>query len=145
MWWPGNFAFATDRPVGVVVEMTNSTPDRLCRSSASTGSSCNTSPTLTAWNQRQGAWPSRNGTRPNSFSLQPVRYLPRTTTRHNKSGETAARKAQYGRSKSQDMRECLPEPRYVGANYPLAPQHFLYFLPLPHGHGSLRPTFGRRL
>ena len=24
-----------------------------------------------------------------------------------------------------------------------APQHFLYFLPLPHGHGSLRPTFAR--
>ena len=24
----------------------------------------------------------------------------------------------------------------------LAPWHFLYFLPLPHGHGSLRPTFG---
>ena len=23
-----------------------------------------------------------------------------------------------------------------------APWHFLYFLPLPHGHGSLRPTFG---
>src|SRR5512134_2961640 len=22
-----------------------------------------------------------------------------------------------------------------------APWHFLYFLPLPHGHGSLRPTF----
>src|SRR5947207_1802881 len=22
------------------------------------------------------------------------------------------------------------------------PQHFLYFFPLPHGHGSLRPTFG---
>ena len=22
------------------------------------------------------------------------------------------------------------------------PQQFLYFLPLPHGHGSLRPTFG---
>ena len=21
------------------------------------------------------------------------------------------------------------------------PQHFLYFLPLPHGHGWLRPTF----
>jgi hypothetical protein len=21
------------------------------------------------------------------------------------------------------------------------PQHFLYFLPLPHVHGSLRPTF----
>src|ERR1700682_3218722 len=26
-----------------------------------------------------------------------------------------------------------------------APQHFLYFLPLPQGHGSLRPTsMGRR-
>jgi hypothetical protein len=24
----------------------------------------------------------------------------------------------------------------------LTPQHFLYFLPLPHGHGSFRPTFG---
>src|SRR5215218_2239069 len=23
-----------------------------------------------------------------------------------------------------------------------APWHFLYFLPLPHGHGSFRPTFG---
>ncbi len=23
-----------------------------------------------------------------------------------------------------------------------APQHFLYFLPLPHGHGSFLPTFG---
>jgi hypothetical protein len=22
-------------------------------------------------------------------------------------------------------------------------QHFLYFFPLPHGHGSLRPTFPR--
>ena len=22
------------------------------------------------------------------------------------------------------------------------PWHFLYFLPEPHGHGSLRPTFG---
>src|SRR5690242_21941479 len=27
-------------------------------------------------------------------------------------------------------------------NYAAAPWHFLYFLPLPHGHGSLRPTFG---
>jgi hypothetical protein len=24
----------------------------------------------------------------------------------------------------------------------VAPWHFLYFLPLPHGHGSLRPTAG---
>ena len=23
-----------------------------------------------------------------------------------------------------------------------APQHFLYFFPLPHGQGALRPTFG---
>ena len=23
-----------------------------------------------------------------------------------------------------------------------APQHFLYFLPLPHGHGSFLPVFG---
>src|SRR5271155_3898432 len=23
-----------------------------------------------------------------------------------------------------------------------APWHFLYFLPLPHGHGALRPSFG---
>jgi hypothetical protein len=28
------------------------------------------------------------------------------------------------------------------ANYAATPWHFLYFLPLPHGHGSLRPTFG---
>jgi hypothetical protein len=27
-----------------------------------------------------------------------------------------------------------------GHDYP--PQHFLYFFPLPHGHGSLRPIFG---
>ena len=31
--------------------------------------------------------------------------------------------------------------RIAGRCY-FAPQHFLYFLPLPHGHGSLRPTFG---
>ena len=24
---------------------------------------------------------------------------------------------------------------------PATPQHFLNFLPLPHGHGSFRPTF----
>lgn len=27
----------------------------------------------------------------------------------------------------------------------LRPQHFLYFLPDPHGHGSLRPTFPKEL
>src|SRR5207247_2405718 len=26
--------------------------------------------------------------------------------------------------------------------YATLPQQFLYFFPLPHGHGSLRPTFG---
>src|SRR6266702_5725268 len=26
--------------------------------------------------------------------------------------------------------------------YAILPWHCLYFLPLPHGHGSLRPTFG---
>jgi hypothetical protein len=27
---------------------------------------------------------------------------------------------------------------------PLTPQHFLYFLPDPHGNGSLRPIFTDR-
>lgn len=27
----------------------------------------------------------------------------------------------------------------------LRPQHFLYFLPYPHGHGSLRPAFPKEL
>src|SRR4051794_23987696 len=30
--------------------------------------------------------------------------------------------------------------RVTAKNYS-APWHFLYFLPLPHGHGSLRPVF----
>src|SRR5579862_3798943 len=30
--------------------------------------------------------------------------------------------------------------RREGSGYAPAPQHFLYFLPLPQGHGSLRPT-----
>ena len=28
----------------------------------------------------------------------------------------------------------------VQAIFLASPQHFLYFFPLPHGHGSLRPT-----
>ena len=32
----------------------------------------------------------------------------------------------------------MARPRYAA----WAPQHFLYFLPLPQGHGSLRPTLG---
>src|SRR5205823_14563482 len=31
------------------------------------------------------------------------------------------------------------EPYVTGVH---APQHFLYFLPLPHGHGSFLPVFG---
>ena len=30
----------------------------------------------------------------------------------------------------------------VQAIFLTSPQHFLYFFPLPHGHGSLRPTEG---
>ena len=30
----------------------------------------------------------------------------------------------------------------VQAIFFASPQHFLYFFPLPHGHGSLRPTEG---
>src|SRR5215472_19206681 len=28
------------------------------------------------------------------------------------------------------------------SRYAILPQQFLYFFPLPHGHGSLRPTLG---
>src|SRR5436190_24364625 len=31
---------------------------------------------------------------------------------------------------------------FARANYATRPQQFLYFLPLPHGQGSLRPTLG---
>ena len=31
--------------------------------------------------------------------------------------------------------------RFVVSSWTLTMQHFLYFLPLPHGQGSLRPTF----
>ena len=30
----------------------------------------------------------------------------------------------------------MHQPVYVKSDYLLRPQHFLYFLPLPHGHGS---------
>src|SRR5436309_373826 len=36
-----------------------------------------------------------------------------------------------------------PEPPLGGG--PAAPWHFLYFLPLPHGQGSLRPILSRRI
>src|SRR6266568_7589634 len=31
---------------------------------------------------------------------------------------------------------------FASTNYATRPQQFLYFFPLPHGQGSLRPTFG---
>jgi hypothetical protein len=33
---------------------------------------------------------------------------------------------------------------FVATSQPF-PQHFLYFFPLPHGQGSLRPIFGSRM
>jgi hypothetical protein len=33
-------------------------------------------------------------------------------------------------------------PVLIPASYLFLPWHFLYFLPLPQGQGSLRPTFG---
>ena len=43
-----------------------------------------------------------------------------------------------------------PDPATLCDSYPRLPQHRLYFLPLPQGQGSLRPTvtlacMGRRL
>jgi hypothetical protein len=42
------------------------------------------------------------------------------------------------------VRRILPRP-FLTSHFPLltshCPQHFLYFFPLPQGHGSLRPTF----
>lgn len=39
---------------------------------------------------------------------------------------------------------CLPAWIYsmLGSGYHLFKQHFLYFFPLPHGHGSFRPIVG---
>src|SRR5512140_2247710 len=36
----------------------------------------------------------------------------------------------------------LSPPTLTTIDYAAAPWHFLYFFPLPHGHGSLRPTLG---
>ena len=40
-----------------------------------------------------------------------------------------------------DERPVEIEEEGLRLHFPL-PQHFLYFLPLPHGQGSLRPIFG---
>src|SRR5437588_12165070 len=47
--------------------------------------------------------------------------------------QPTARQSRYGGGASLTLREKLHATR---------PQQFLYFLPLPQGHGSLRPTFG---
>jgi len=42
-----------------------------------------------------------------------------------------------------EVRPCLVVKASLSGSYSLtAPQHFLYFLPLPQGQGSLRPIFG---
>jgi hypothetical protein len=38
--------------------------------------------------------------------------------------------------------ECGGAPPLSISRYAMRPQQFLYFFPLPQGHGSLRPTFG---
>src|ERR1700736_1433685 len=48
-----------------------------------------------------------------------------------------------GHAPAPRLRSRLSEPRSA-ARYSLRPWHFLYFLPLPHGHGSFRPTFAAR-
>src|SRR5258707_11408649 len=44
---------------------------------------------------------------------------------------------------TQPSQHAVHSPHWRGAGAAMAitaPQHFLYFLPLPQGHGSLRPT-----
>ena len=47
--------------------------------------------------------------------------------------------AWFGRK---EMEFPMPLYRRFALHPCLARQHFLCFLPLPHGHGSFRPTFG---
>ncbi len=53
---------------------------------------------------------------------------------------SAVRQADRNLIGVEDVGSCFHEPG--SSPEPYAPWHFLYFLPLPHGHGSLRPTFG---
>src|SRR5437667_12303941 len=52
---------------------------------------------------------------------------------HQIGRQPTARQSRYGGGASLTLPEKLHATR---------PQQFLYFLPLPQGHGSLRPTFG---
>ena len=68
---------------------------------------------------------------PSSFQLMP----PRRTTRWRASGNSRSAKC---------SRCSVRSVRTTGDRSPRAdhrPQHFLYFLPLPQGQGSLRPAF----
>ena len=46
-----------------------------------------------------------------------------------------------GRMCGKGQRSSVAEGLGLGRPARQAPQHFLYFLPLPQGHGSFRPTF----
>jgi hypothetical protein len=50
-----------------------------------------------------------------------------------------------GHGSSDSLRPRAPDPRTRTIDHPstqtVAPWHFLYFLPLPHGQGALRGTF----
>ncbi len=70
----------------VVVEMTICQRGRRRAISRTSGRSSRTSPTLTAWNQRQGWSPILQGASPQSFSLQPSRYLPVRNQRYTSQG-----------------------------------------------------------
>lgn len=61
-----------------------------------------------------------------------------------KGDETGRKLAEYRREEApahEMPRWCFRTRGYVPALSHVAPQHFLNLLPLPHGQGSLRPTF----
>ncbi|MEA2956523.1 MAG: hypothetical protein QOJ58_2023 [Alphaproteobacteria bacterium] len=58
---------------------------------------------------------------------------PRRRTRHADSGKDQGKEVDH---------QPFRHPEVQPSGY--CKQHFLYFLPLPHGQGSLRPIFARR-
>jgi len=73
----------------------------------------------------------------------------RWNTRKLDDGQRVARAIPQMDSKRLEYREPVDNPPYLVTatgqlpafeGYAAAPWHFLYFFPLPHGHGSLRPT-----
>src|SRR5258706_15822568 len=66
-----------------------------------------------------------------------IRKTPSTTTGYSKNGAmTMGTKSPVPAASTLNVR--------IAFIHPLL-QHFLNFLPLPHGHGSLRPIFGSRM